>query len=117
MNDKLLIITRIKKTINKIDKITENFSRNENTLRDNIKKTMYNLLEESYMANIVELNNRKFYQQKILIKIKMLDFYFNLAYEKKLITRKQFELVGNNLMDIFVMTRAWIKSGINEESE
>ena len=117
MNDNLLILTKIKKTIMRLDKITENFSRNEIALRDSIKKTMYSLLEECYMANINKAEERFFHQKKVLVKIKMLDFYINVSYEKKLLSIKQFESIGKHLLDTFVLTQAWIKSGINNEEK
>lgn len=42
MKDNLLIITRLKKTVTYLDKLLENFNRNENVLRDNIKKRCIN---------------------------------------------------------------------------
>ena len=70
MNDNLLILTKIKKTIIRLDKITENFSRNEIALRDSIKNTMYDLLEECYMANINKAEERFVHQKNVLVKIK-----------------------------------------------
>ena len=47
----------------------------------------------------------------------MLDFYINVSYEKKLLSIKQFESIGKHLLETFVLTQAWIKSGINNEEK
>lgn len=117
MKDTLLIITKIKKTIIRLDKVVENFSRNEMVLRNNIKTTMYSLLEECYMANILKIPEREYYQKKVLVKLKMLDFYINVAYEKQLLSQKQFVSIGNHLLDTFTLTQGWIKSGVRNEKK
>ncbi len=109
MKDNLLVITKIKKTIVRLDKITDNFSRNEVVLRDNIRLTMYQLLETSYMANLIK-KQRLFYQKEVLVKIKMLDFYLVLAHSKKLLTAKQLESISAHLLETFILVQAWIKS-------
>jgi len=110
MKDNLLIITRIKKTIIRLEKILENFNRNEIVLRDNIKSTMYKLLENAYAANISNDNSRIIYQKIMLVNIKMLDFYLNCAYTKKMISPKQYSSIGNHLIETLTMIQAWIKS-------
>lgn len=109
MKDNLLIITKVKKTIMRLDKITDNFSRNEIVLRDNIRTTMYQLLETCYMANLIK-EKRYDYQKEVLVKIKMLDFYLNVACSKKLLTSKQLESIGEHLLETFILVQAWIKS-------
>lgn len=116
MKDNLLIITRLKKTVTYLDKLLENFNRNENVLRDNIKKTMYQLLEDSYSANIYNKEEKINYQKQMLVHIKMLDFYIQLSYNKKMISSKQYTMIGNHLLDIYVLVQAWIKSVNNETS-
>lgn len=48
MKDKLLIITKIKNTIEYIDKTISNFPNKERDLKSRIINTMYNLLENTY---------------------------------------------------------------------
>ena len=87
MNDKLLIITKIKKTIIYLDKIIINFPNKETVLRDNITKTLYKLLYLSYKANITQ---NKYYKQEILIQIKLIDFYLSISLDKKYISYKKY---------------------------
>ncbi|MDD3187422.1 MAG: four helix bundle protein [Bacilli bacterium] len=110
MKDNLIIITRIKKTILKLEKIIENFSRTENVLKDNIKITMYEFLKNAYKANISKDSTRLNYQKEMIVNIKMLDFYINCSYNKKMISPKQYNLMGQNFLEIFSMIQAWVKS-------
>lgn len=52
MKDKLLIITKIKNTIQYIDKTISNFPNKERDLKSRIINTMYNLLEDAYYGNL-----------------------------------------------------------------
>lgn len=110
MNDKLLVITKIKKTIIRLDKILENYNRNENVLRDNIKEKMYALLEHAYMANTFDRGERSLYQKKMLVDVKMIDFYLTTSYHKKLISPKQYTSIGDHLLETFILIQGWIKS-------
>lgn len=44
---------------------------------------MYQLLEDSYSANIYNKEEKINYQKQMLVHIKMLDFYIQLSYNKK----------------------------------
>lgn len=109
MKDKLNIIINIKKTITRLEKIVKNFSRNECVVRDNIKNEGYTLLRNGYLANLHD-NSRYEYQLQMLVNIKMLDFYLNVSYKKKMISEKQYISIGKSLLDCFIMLKAWIKS-------
>lgn len=114
MKDKLLIITNIKKTIIRLEKFMENFSRTESTLRDNLKKEAYELLKNAYIANTFK-EDRSNYQRQMLVNIKMIDFYITNAHQKKLISYKQYSTMGTHLLDLFLLTQGWIKSEKTEE--
>lgn len=116
MDDKLLIIVRIKKSIQYIDKLLENYHKNEQTLRNNTKKELYALLKTAYAANLEVNEDRVKEQRRMLIELKMINFYLDTAYQKKMISDKQYINIGKHLLDIFVMTKAWIQSEMNEKS-
>lgn len=109
MDDKLEIISKIKKSILYIDKLLENYHRNEYILRDRTKNELYDLLKDTYLANLDE-GDRKNKQREILAHIKMLDFYLNTAYKKELISSKQYTNIGKHLLEIFKMVKGWIMS-------
>lgn len=105
MNDKLLIITKIKKTIIYLDKIVLNFPNKERILKDKLIESLYDLLYLSYKANITK---NKYYKQEILIKIKLIDFYLNISLDKKYISYKKYIKIVNHLIEITKMIHGWI---------
>ena len=52
MQDKLLIVSKIKKTISYVDNVLINFPNTEYILKNNIVSNFYDLLELIYKANI-----------------------------------------------------------------
>ena len=110
MQDKLIIVTRIKKTIDTIEKIIENYPHQEVILKNRITETLYTLLELSYQANI---HKDKFYMSEIIVKLKMLDYYIKMSLDKKIISYKKYETVGNHLLEKNKMVLVWLN---NEKS-
>lgn len=113
MKDKLLIIDKIKKTIIYIDSMLDNYPHRYIELRSNINNSLYELLNNVYLANdkVDDLNNKK----RSIINIKIIDFYLMLSYKKKLISKKKYENLSKHLFEIKNMIYGWI--GYNEENE
>ena len=108
--DKFKIAKDIKKTIIYLDKVISNFPKSEKILRDRITNDLYSMLEITYVANSIE--ERVSYQKQLLSKLKMIDFYILLAHTKHYISDKQYNQIGNFLINIIKEINAWIK---NEE--
>lgn len=108
MKDNLNIITDLKKTIIYLDKIVINFPNTDKVLKDKIMLSIYNALEYTYMANEIS-GNRINYQKKIIVNIKMIDFYFKLALDKKYISYKKYTKIGNVLLNNLKQIYGWIK--------
>ena len=106
--DRFIITRDIKKTIFYFDKIVSNFPKSEKVLKDRIMDDMYSMLEITYIANSLE--ERVYQQKKLLAKLKMIDFYTLMAYDKKFISNNQYNQVGNFLLNIIKETNAWIKN-------
>ena len=51
----------------------------------------------------------------MLAKIKILDFLFNLSYDKKLITEKKYFKLALRLDDIAKYTNGWLKKLLNNK--
>lgn len=109
MYEKLKIINDIKKTIFYLDKIIINFPKTEKVLRDKISNTYYEVLELIYFSNLLEVKDRIIYQKKIISKIKMIDFYFKVACDKKYISYKKYLKIGNFLLNIIKQLYGWIR--------
>lgn len=66
-----------------------------------MEEIMYERREISYEANVTEnIELKKNLLNKIISKIKVIDFLLNLSYDKKLITEKKYYKLGQRLDDI-----------------
>lgn len=110
MNDKLLIITKIKKTMIYLDKIVINFPNKERVLKDKLIESLYDLLYLSYKANIT---GNKYYKQELLIKIRLIDFYLSVSLDKKYISYKKYTQIVNHLIELIKMIHGWINEKKN----
>ena len=109
MNDKLIIIKEYKLFINKYEKLVINLDNSYKDIKNRIINTMYDILDNIYYCNLLEINKRKNYQRKIIVKIKMLDYYFNKLLKYKLILDKQYEDISKRLMILLKLTLGWMK--------
>lgn len=112
MKDKLLIIDKIKKTIIYVDKMLDNYPHKYIELRSNINNSLYELLNNCYLANdgIDIIYNKK----RSIINIKIIDFYLMLSYKKEIISKKKYLGLSKYLLEIKNMIYGWIN--YNEES-
>ena len=113
MVDNFRVVINIKKTILYLDKIITNFPAKEKVLRDKLSNTMYEVLEFTYMAS--EFNDKRiYYQTRVVVNIKMTDFYLKIAVDKKYISYKKYQKVSLHLLDILIQIYGWMR---NEEKE
>lgn len=102
--EKLIIAKVARKTLRYIEKNTENFPNKYVVLRNRIINTCYDILEFIYRANVFqELSDKK----EVIVKIQMLNFYLEEAYNKELLTHKKLINYGNYLLELDRMIRAW----------
>lgn len=102
--EKLIIAKVARKTLRYIEKNTENFPTKYVVLRNRIINTCYDILEFIYRANVFqELTDKK----EVIVKIQMLNFYLEEAYNKELLTHKKLINYGNYLLELDRMVRAW----------
>lgn len=113
MQDKLLIATRIKKTIEYIEKAISNYPHTEVILKNKIMDSCYDLLELVYKAN-VHKNDK--YMKDLIVRIRMINYYIKVSLDKKLISFKKYEVVGRHLLEINKMTNTWMKNEKEKQS-
>ncbi len=106
MNDRFLIVKRIKEFIFSIDNLIINLPRKEFIIKDRLLSDSFNVLELIYVANS---NNSKEIKISILSKISMIDFYLEYLYEKKIISKKICMKKSSELEEITRMVYGWIK--------
>lgn len=101
------IIMRLKKTIVYTDKILINFPRTEIILKTRISNCFYDISEYSYMG-LIDNDNRKNIIKNILTKLKILNFYLKLSFDKGAISHKSIKTLGINLRKITSLYYAWL---------
>ena len=109
--EKFQVINFIRNLIIAIDKELSNFPKKDIELKNRIRTNSYDLLELCYEANTTSnLENKKKLLEKVIAKIKILDFLLNLCYDKMIINNKKYIKLGNRIEDIIKYTNGWIKS-------
>ena len=102
--EKLIIAKVARKTLRYIEKNTENFPVKYSVLRNKIITTCYEMLECIYRANVFQdLDDKK----EIIVKIQMLNFYLEEAYNKEVLTHKKLINYSSYLLELDKMIRAW----------
>ena len=92
-----------------IDKYLENFPKKDIEIKNRIKSTSYDILEEAYKANNIEKNKSE-HIENIIAKIKVIDFLLNLCYDKQIINQKRYVKFGEKMDDILKYCIGWKKS-------
>lgn len=112
MEDKLLIITKLKRTYEYIFKSLENYPHHYLELKHHIDNTLLEMIELCYIAN----NGYDKEKNKIicLSKLSMVDYYLKLSYKNEVISKKKYESISKHLLEIELMLKGWMK--IDEES-
>ena len=84
MQDKLLIITKVKKTIDYLEKVVINYPHTEVILKNEIINNFLNVfIQKNYL-------------------------------DKKIISFKKYEIIGNHFLEIIKMVNSWILSEKNK---
>ena len=107
MKDNFKVIINIKKLISYLDKVLVNFPNKGKVLRDKISTTLYEIFELTYLAN--EVIDRKVLQKRIIVKIKMLDFYFKVSCDKKYLSYKKYNKISRHLLSILKGLYGWVR--------
>ena len=108
--EKFRVIQYIRELIITSDKVLENYPKSELELKNRIRNNSYDLLELAYEANSMKnTNHKKELIFRIIAKIKVIDFLFNLSYDKKLINQRKCYVLGNKLEDIAKYANGWLK--------
>ncbi len=109
--EKFKVIEFIRQLLIMIDQELENFPKKEIEIKNRIKTNSYDVLELSYEANSIEDRGYKTeILQKILAKIKVIDFLLNLSLDKEMINTKKYLKLASKIDDITKYTAGWINS-------
>lgn len=109
MEDKLILLKEYKLFMDRYEGIIYNLDNSFKDIKTRIIDNMYDILENIYLCNMLELNKRKNYQRKIIVNIKMLDFYFYKLLKYKVISDIHYNKISKNLVTILKLTLGWMK--------
>lgn len=107
-NERFKILSETKRFVEYVNKILVNYPKRSYVLKDRMENTSYELLELIYYTNMIE--DRILNQKKILTKISMLDFYFEISYENTYISLKKLNQGVRILENIRRLVYGWIKN-------
>lgn len=113
--EKFKIANLVKDLIVNIDNNLVNFPKKEIELKHTIKQTAYEILPLVYEGNITkDIEKREDLQEKLISRLKYLDFLINICYDKKIINGKKYLKFGENIDNIIKYMVAWKNSNPNK---
>ena len=109
--EKFRVIQFIRELILRVDKDLDNFPKKEIEIKNRIRTSTYDLLELAYESNsAINVEHKQELLNKMIAKVKIIDFLLNLSYDKKLITEKKYYKLAERLDDISKYSNGWLKS-------
>ena len=116
--EKFKVIQFIRELILYLDEMLEGFPKKDIEISRNIKQESYDMLKLAYTANVTtDTEYRKRNLEQIIVKIKLLDFFFFFLYGKKIINQKKYSKISLKLDDIVKYTTGWLKATIKSETD
>lgn len=89
--EKFKVIQYIRGLLIIIDKNMDNFPKKDIKLKNRIRSNSYDLLEIAYEANTTQnIEYKKELLNRVVAKVKVIDFLLNLSFDKKIITEKRY---------------------------
>mgnify|MGYP001851843227 CR=1 FL=1 len=111
--EKFVVINCIRELILNIDKYLVNFPKRDIEIKQQISIISKEMLLLAYEANASEnKEKRKDIQEKIIARLKYLDFLINLCYDKQIINGKRYLKFGESIDYILKYANGWRKSTI-----
>ena len=111
--EKFVVINCIRELILNIDKYLINFPKRDIEIKQQISIISKEMLLLAYEANASEIKEkRKDIQEKIIARLKYLDFLINLCYDKQIINGKRYLKFGESIDYILKYANGWRKSTI-----
>lgn len=111
--EKFVVINCIRELILNIDKYLINFPKRDIEIKQQISIISKEMLLLAYEANASEnKEKRKDIQEKIIARLKYLDFLINLCYDKQIINGKRYLKFGESIDYILKYANGWRKSTI-----
>ena len=111
--EKFKAIQFVRELIIYLDNMLEGFPKKDLEISRLIKEESYEMLKMAYLANVTsDLIYRQRCLEQIIARVKLLDFFVNISYDKKIINQKKYLKVGERLDDVVRYTTGWLNSTI-----
>ena len=111
--EKFVVINCIRELIVNIDKYLINFPKKDIEIKQQISTISKEMLLLAYEANASEnKEKRRDIQEKVISRLKYLDFLINLCYDKQIINGKRYLKFGESIDYILKYANGWRKSTI-----
>ena len=109
--EKFVVINCIRELIVNIDKYLVNFPKRDIEIKQQISTISKEMLLLAYEANASEnKEKRRDIQEKVISRLKYLDFLINLCYDKQIINGKRYLKFGESIDYILKYANGWRKS-------
>lgn len=101
MNTNFNILNKMKKTNLYIENLIINFPKKEFVLKNNLEKSMFKTIELIFTYSVQSTYRvKEKYLKDLIIELSMLNYYIELSYERKFISKHQRDVVGRYLIEI-----------------
>lgn len=111
MNANFNILNKIKRLNVYLDKLIINFPKKETVLKNRLENCMFSLIELIFSYEIQSVYRiKEKYLKDMLIDLSMINYYIEISYERKYISKRQSEVVGRFLVEIRKMIYGVIRS-------
>lgn len=107
---KFKLLSATEKLIDYQNYCIPNYPKKEIVLRQNIERNQYELMESIFAYNInTSIRIKDKYMKDFLVKLSMCDFYMNISFHKKFISKHQLECLTRMLIEIRKMAYGLIR--------
>lgn len=107
-NEKFIIAKNVKEFIMLLDDCLLYYPKKYFELRNRLVMDSYELLEQIYLANYTNFDERRPIKIRAMMKINILDFYIEESFQKRIISEKQSIRLSKKLLSISKLLRSWI---------
>lgn len=111
MNSNFFLLNKCYQTIEYYNRLLINYPKTEILLKQNIEKNYYEMIENLFSYNINSTDRiKQKYLKDFLVKVSMLDFYTRISNLKKVISKRQYEVIGNRITELRKMAYGLVKN-------
>lgn len=116
--EKFKAIQFVRELILYLDNMLENFPKKDLEISRLIKEESYQMLKFAYLANTTtDLKYRQRNLEEIIARVKLLDFFVNISFDKQIINQKKYLKVGQRLDDIIRYVTGWLNATIESANK